>query len=108
MYVLTSLRFLIEHLVRITDLQIQNKMTPENVATVFGPTLIHNGRWDLDYYNYNIIYLDLRRGSQSQIEASEVFAQRAVVEFMLLNHNKELVTNENHSNIDLFAFILVL
>ena len=55
-----------------------------------------------------MICLDVRRGSQSQIEASEVFAQRAVVEFMLLNHNKELVTNENHSNIDLFAFILVL
>ena len=107
MYVLTSLRFLIEHLVRITDLQIQNKMTPENVATVFGPTLIHSGRLDLDIHPY-IICLDLRRGSHSQIEASEVFAQRAVVEFMLLNHNKELVTNENHSNIDLFAFILVL
>ena len=39
-----SLRFLIEHLVRVTNLQKQNKMTPENVATVFGPTLIHGGR----------------------------------------------------------------
>ena len=41
----------------------------------------------------------VRRGAQSPVDASEVFAQRAVVEFMLLNHNKDLFTNENHSKL---------
>ena len=51
-----------------------------------------------------LIFLCVRRGAQIPVDASEVFAQRAVVEFMLLNHNKELFTNENHSK-SIFLFL---
>ena len=51
-------------------------------------------------------YLDVRRGAQSPVDASEVFAQRAVVEFMLLNHNKDLFTNENHSKLSFYILVL--
>ena len=35
--------FLIEHLVRVAALDGQNKMSLHNLATVFGPTMLHAG-----------------------------------------------------------------
>ena len=35
--------FLIEHLVRVASLEAQNKMSLHNLATVFGPTMLHAG-----------------------------------------------------------------
>ena len=35
--------FLIEHLVRVAALEGQNKMSLHNLATVFGPTMLHAG-----------------------------------------------------------------
>ena len=35
--------FLIEHLVRVASLDGQNKMSLHNLATVFGPTMLHAG-----------------------------------------------------------------
>ena len=49
-----------------------------------------------------LIFLCVRRGAQIPVDANEVFAQRAVVEFMLLNHNKELITNENRSKFSFY------
>lgn len=36
----SSLRFMIEHLSRVSSYQTVNKMTEHNLATVFAPTLI--------------------------------------------------------------------
>ena len=33
--------FLIEHMVRVSQHERQNKMSPHNLATVFGPTMLH-------------------------------------------------------------------
>merc|ERR1719481_696752 len=35
--------FLIEHLVRVASMEAQNKMSLHNLATVFGPTMLHAG-----------------------------------------------------------------
>jgi len=35
--------FLIEHLVRVSQMEQQNKMSLHNLATVFGPTMLHAG-----------------------------------------------------------------
>lgn len=35
--------FLIEHIVRVAQYEAQNKMSLHNLATVFGPTLLHGG-----------------------------------------------------------------
>ena len=34
--------FLIEHMVRVSQYERQNKMSPHNIATVFGPTMLHD------------------------------------------------------------------
>ena len=49
-----------------------------------------------------LIFFCVRRGAQIPVTANEVFAQRAVIEFMLLNHNKELITNENRSKFSFY------
>ena len=38
--------FLIEHLVRVASMEAQNKMSLHNLATVFGPTMLHAGPHD--------------------------------------------------------------
>jgi hypothetical protein len=35
--------FLIEHIVKVSQLEHQNKMSLHNLATVFGPTMLHSG-----------------------------------------------------------------
>merc|ERR1712066_1018062 len=35
--------FLIEHIVRVSQCEAQNKMSLHNLATVFGPTMLHAG-----------------------------------------------------------------
>ena len=35
--------FLIEHMVRVSQFEVQNKMSLHNLATVFGPTMLHSG-----------------------------------------------------------------
>ena len=35
--------FLVEHLVRVAQMEQQNKMSLHNLATVFGPTMLHAG-----------------------------------------------------------------
>ena len=37
------MRFLVEHLVRVAALHEVNKMSGENLAIVFGPTMLHPG-----------------------------------------------------------------
>ena len=38
--------FLINHLVRVSKMADQNKMSWDNLATVSGPSLLHSGHWD--------------------------------------------------------------
>ena len=63
--------FLIEHLVRVAALEGQNKMSLHNLATVFGPTMLHAGP---------------TRGREAELLAnstSDVMAQSGILHYFL-------------------------
>lgn len=63
--------FLIEHLVRVAALEVQNKMSLHNLATVFGPTMLHAGPG---------------RGREAELLAnstSDVMAQSGILHYFL-------------------------
>ena len=63
--------FLIEHLVRVAALEAHNKMSLHNLATVFGPTMLHAGPG---------------RGRQAEVLASstsDVMAQSGILHYFL-------------------------
>jgi len=63
--------FLIEHLVRVAALDGQNKMSLHNLATVFGPTMLHAGPG---------------RGNPAELLAnstSDVMAQSGILHYFL-------------------------
>jgi len=63
--------FLIEHLVRVSQMEQQNKMSLHNLATVFGPTMLHAGPSD-------------KKGSDILASSTvDVMAQSGILHFFL-------------------------
>ena len=66
--------FLIEHMVRVSQYEKQNKMSLHNLATVFGPTMLHAG-----------VDRDNKKGSKDQLTTGtvDVMAQAGILHFFL-------------------------
>ena len=69
--------FLIEHLVRVSQLESQNKMSLHNLATVFGPTMLHPG-----------VERDKKGGELLATSTVDVMAQSGILHFFLTRRSR--------------------
>ena len=67
------IKVLIKHLARVTQMEKQNKMSVENVAKIFGPTMMHYGK-------------DI--GRMANLKPNDILAQGQVVAFIIENFNR--------------------
>ena len=74
--------FLIEHIVRVASCEAQNKMSLHNLATVFGPTMLHAGI-ERDKKKNQLI-----RESQFTTGTVDVMAQAGILHFFLTRRSK--------------------
>ena len=58
------------HLARVTQMEKQNKMSVENVAKIFGPTMLHYGK-------------DL--GRTTTLKPNDIVVQGKVIAFIIVN-----------------------
>lgn len=72
--------FLIEHIVRVAQCEAQNKMSLHNLATVFGPTMLHAGSERDKKKNL--------RESQFTTGTVDVMAQAGILHFFLSRRSK--------------------
>jgi hypothetical protein len=68
--------FLIEHMVRVSQFEPQNKMSLHNLATVFGPTMLHSG-------DHNIAKKGNAGKDQLTTGTVDVMAQAGILHFFL-------------------------
>ena len=68
----TCIVYLIEHMVRVSHLEHQNKMTLHNIATVFGPTMLHSGT-----------VVDKKGANIFSVNQVNVLAQSGVLQYFL-------------------------
>lgn len=69
--------FLIEHLVRVSQMEYINKMSLHNMATVFGPTMLHAGQ-----------ERDKRGGDLLATSTVDVMAQSGILHFFLARRSR--------------------
>ena len=72
--------FLIEHIVRVSQCEAQNKMSLHNLATVFGPTMLHAGSERDKKKN--------QQSSQFTTGTVDVMAQAGILHFFLTRRSK--------------------
>lgn len=70
--------FLIEHIVKVSQCEQQNKMSLHNLATVFGPTMLHSGS-ERDKINKK----KMNEPSQFTTGTVDVMAQAGILHFFL-------------------------
>ena len=66
-------KFLIKHLSRVTQMEKQNKMSVDNVAKIFGPTLLHYGK-------------DVAR--MASLNPNDIMTQGDIVAFIIENYQQ--------------------
>ena len=67
------IKVLIKHLARVTQMEKQNKMSVENVAKIFGPTMMHYGK-------------DI--GRMANLKPNDILSQGQVVAFIIENFHR--------------------
>ena len=68
--------FLIEHMVKVSQFEQQNKMSLHNLATVFGPTMLHSG-------DHNVAKKGNAAKDQLTTGTVDVMAQAGILHFFL-------------------------
>lgn len=87
-----TINFLIEHLTNVNNYENYNKMSLNNLATVFGPTMIYPG-------NNNSSNLSSNSGSvnSDQFTAGtiDVMAQAGILYFFLKRKSEKLINSSS-------------
>ena len=66
-------RYMLHHIVKVAALGKQNKMNEENLAVVFGPSLLHPGKISMEEL-------------QTSFGAVDIFSQKTIIQYFISNY----------------------